>query len=207
MLGLLSPTEAHAGDLPLEHRPKTLSSKGGYKINPAEQAHRKQVSNEYVTNLKSQENSKLKPGKLIFANKPPEDAPKGEMDIAFGHKITPAERKSGKIYGIPWKKGITYKQAETILRKDIEVHANKAKKYLRKKGANFDRLDPTIQEVLIDYSFTGALTKFPKFVDAVINNDWATIEKEFKRYYTSKGKRKELVRRNKMIKEMLDKTK
>lgn len=44
----------------------------------------------------------------------------GDLTIGYGHKITPKEKSSGKIYGIPFRNGISKKQADKIFNKDLE---------------------------------------------------------------------------------------
>jgi GH24 family phage-related lysozyme (muramidase) len=65
----------------------------------------------------------------------------GKNTIGIGHLITDEEEESGLIYGIPFKKGITEKQAEEIKNKDIEKHDKETDASLKKYG-----LDKTLNE-------------------------------------------------------------
>ena len=154
---------------------------------------------DYLQGLASQENApitKLKEGQLIFPNKPPEDAKRGERDIGFGHKITGDEDRLRMIYGIPFEEGITLRQAYDILGADISIHMNRA---ARKWGDTFYNLPQTAKDILTDYSFTGTLHKFPSFFRALRERDWEGSIKHFERSYTSGGQRVLLTRRNRFI--------
>lgn len=130
---------------------------------------------------------------LIFPNEPPEDS--DTRDIGYGHKITKAEEKSGKVYGIDISKGITESQATQILKKDKSDHEAKAKKLM---GSHWDKLNQSGRDMITDYSFTGVLNKFPKMIEAIKKRDVGGVLKEYKRKYTKDGELVTLGRRNEL---------
>jgi len=163
----------------------------------------KETKGDYLNALAKQENGPLLKSKdLIHPNVPPEKSKAGERDIAFGHKITPSQEKSGKIYGIDYTKGITQEQAKEILKKDYETHKIKTKV---KVGKKFDSLPKVAQDLLVDYSFTGVLHKFPKFTRAILDGDLGGAMKEYERSFTNKeGVKQKMHRRNEFTKGMLE---
>lgn len=157
----------------------------------------------YVNALAQQENgplTMLSPDQLIMPNKAPEDG--GGMDIGFGHKLTGSEKKSGEVYGIDITKGITKNQAYMILNEDTKVHQAQAAAYVGPE--KFDALPPIAQDILTDFSFTGTIDKFPKFVEAVLNGDFATMRDEYERYFKQQGSSVPLRNRNEMMLAMID---
>lgn len=162
-----------------------------------------QETSEYLTGLAAQENNELLSAPddtIIMPNKPPEKS--DTMDIGFGHKITPEEKRKGEIHGIPFDQGVTKAQALEILQQDIEKHKERARKSVGKK---FDNLPQAAQEALVDMSFTGVLSKFPSFKKAIVAGDYAKARKESERSYTTPdGKRKKMDRRNEFMGSILD---
>lgn len=107
--------------------------------------------------------------------------------IAYGHSIVKSEN---------YTRGITEAQAITLLLHDLQVARIRAKSEVDSAyfdGA-FNSLSPKAQEMLTDFTYNlGTLESFPKFVRAVMVDDFPTILREYKRY--SNGK--ELKDRNK----------
>ncbi len=59
------------------------------------------------------------------------------------------------------------------------------------------KLNQKQEEMLTEFAFNlGGLDKFPKFVDAVLRNNWDIVKKEYKRKYTSPTGIKDLHARN-----------
>lgn len=157
--------------------------------------------------------------KLIFKNTPPESekGKKKTWDIGFGHKITDEETKSGKIYGIPYAKGITLAQAKEILKKDflkkekstkafVNGGYKKHKKFLEKMEGvtiKWDDLDATAKLILTDYNFQGVLYKFPSFFKALTTKDYGSAYDEYIRKWRKDGKLVEDKKRNVVTKKML----
>ena len=85
---------------------------------------------------------------------------KGGKTIAYGHKITPEEKKNHTIYGIDFSDGITDKEALIIFRKDVN----------RTAGAlGIEKLDTKLQTVATDVVFRlgVAATKRSSFLRAI----------------------------------------
>lgn len=111
----------------------------------------------------------------------------GNNTIGYGHKITDQELKSGKIYGISFRQGLSDKQVETILDKDIKLHQDKASKYIESTyKVKWESLNQKQRDIFSVYTFNGALSKTDKFVKAVLAKDWKSASKYYKVY--SKGK-------------------
>lgn len=138
-------------------------------------------------------------GSVIKPNVAPED--NGGMDIGFGHKITKEEQASGQIYSIRYSDGITREQALVILENDIRNHYNRARAFVG--ITKFDQLPPAAQQILTDFSFTGALKGFPKFILSIFDKNIAGVLKEYKRYFTSGGQKKPLKKRNKFTLDLI----
>jgi len=111
----------------------------------------------------------------------------GEIAIAYGHNIKPGEN---------FTKGITDQEANRLLEKDIESSKRHVYKDISRYGIS--KLTPEQEEMLIDFDFNiGSVNKFPKLTRAVLNKDWNTVKKEYKRTYVDRsGKKKELRGRN-----------
>ena len=117
----------------------------------------------------------------------------GTPTIAYGHKIT------GR--GSNYANGLTDHEANELLNRDLESakqivyhdihHMFKVK---------LPTLDADKEEMLIDFAYNlGTLDKFPKFVRAVLTNDWKTAAKEYKRTATEKNGNKIDLGRNKVF--------
>lgn len=152
------------------------------------------ITDDFVNYLKTVENS-IKKGFYNGIWKPvraPEN-PKS-LDIGYGHKIKKGENFS---------KGITDAQAVALLKKDIEEAKGKVERYLRQKNLPTN-LNQQQWEMLIDYAFNlGSLDKFPSMTKAVVYGDLASAKKEYKRFATIDGAKRELGRNNDFYKRYL----
>lgn len=102
---------------------------------------------------------------------------KGNSTIGVGHKILPGEEKK-------FAKGLTDKAVHELLRTDVEKHMGRARTYI---DSNFEpgtwrKLEPIKKQMLTDYAFNPGLGKFPKFTNAIVNNDWEKAYAEMNRY-------------------------
>jgi GH24 family phage-related lysozyme (muramidase) len=93
--------------------------------------------------------------------------------------------------------GITDAEAVKLLASDLETSSRAVKSYISSHFGKVD-LDNGQMEMLVEFSFNlGSLSKFPKFVEAVVKKDWQTANKEYKRSYVDgHGQRHELSNRN-----------
>jgi GH24 family phage-related lysozyme (muramidase) len=122
----------------------------------------------------------------------PHASPEGGRDtIAYGHKFqSDAEENQ-------YASGITEQQAFDLLHRDLDIAWNRAASYVKSKhGVELETLSHKQQEMLTEYAFNlGSLNGFPKFTKAVVEEDWDTARKEYKRTYKdTAGKRRELAR-------------
>jgi len=107
----------------------------------------------------------------------------GNDTIGYGHKLTNAELESGTIHGINYKDGLNDDEIETILEKDIVEHEERAARFIQKKyDTKWGDLTNKQQDMLALYEFNGVLSMFPGFTKAVLEEDWETVEKEYKVY-------------------------
>lgn len=133
-----------------------------------------QVTDDFINYIARVENS-INKG---FANNkwyPHKSVEGGSDTIAYGHKLQPGENFAA---------GITQQQAMELLKKDIQIAANRAQIIVNKTygpGA-WERLDNKKKEMLVDFAFNGVLSKFPKFMQGVILNLPNQIKTEYKRY-------------------------
>lgn len=152
--------------------------------------------NEFLEYIKLAENaSLLKEGKDAVHR-----SPEGGNDtVGYGHKLTDAEKKAGKVYGIALK-DINAQNAEKILMMDL---MKRDKALSARLGKKYDSLDQKRKEMLLDMEFNvGTVEKeFPEFTKAVFKNDMPSALKESKRFYKEENSDKpvELTRRNKLF--------
>jgi len=163
------------------------------------------VSNEsyqsFSSQLKSSENSSNKgydkKKKLWF---PFDVGVNEEKNIGWGINMSTFSDEDKKRMS----KGVTSEEIEDIFNKRISKHLNKSKEKITEMGGDWDSLPDNAKLALADFSYNlGSLNKFPKFTQAIIDNDLETAKKEYKRYYTDKGVKKEMTSRNKDIYEMI----
>ena len=123
-------------------------------------------------------------------------SPEGGNDtIGYGHKLLNSELEQSA-------KGLTDNEIDDLLLEDLHTASNVAYTVLSQHfNANFDDLCVNSQEMLIDFAYNlggNGLRKFPKFINAVIDDNTEIMSQEYKRYYTSgNGVKKELEQRNK----------
>jgi len=158
-----------------------------------QQADQFRVTPELIKFIKYSENA----GKEGFENGkwlPHKSYEGGSPTIAYGHKLKRGEDFSN---------GISEREALNLLHQDIKTAWKLADSQLKSKyGSGMNALPLIKQEIFVDYAFNlGTLIKggskgFPKFVQAVIDNDKAGINKE----YIRKANGKPLTRRNTLMK-------
>ena len=146
---------------------------------PAIHAQDQEFSPDFIKYIKTVENSILagfdKQNKLWF---PYEDI--AGWHIAYGHKL-----KETKISS--FEEGISQKEANALLIHDLHLAKIRVHDYIRNTYKADILLSEKQEEMLTDFSFSlGGLEKFPKFVDAVLKEDWDTVKKEYIR--SSAGK-------------------
>ena len=100
---------------------------------------------------------------------------KGIWTIGYGHA------KTGDSKVKPGLK-ISEKKARELLKKDLVKFESQVRNYISRKFPGKVMNNHQIQ-MLTDFAFNlGDLDKFPKFVKAVVNQDWETAKKNYKRY-------------------------
>lgn len=96
--------------------------------------------------------------------------------IGYGHKLRPGDNFS---------KGISEADAIRLLNQDLNIARDKARKEVDASyGLGlFAQLPLKSQEMLTDFVYNlGSLRSFPKFTRAVLTNDVATMNLEYKRF-------------------------
>lgn len=152
--------------------------------------------NEFLEYIKLAENAPLLKEGKDAVHRSPEG---GNDTVGFGHKLTDAEKKAGKVYGIALK-DINAQNAEKILMMDL---MKRDKALSARLGKKYDSLDQKRKEMLLDMEFNvgNVERRFPAFTTAVISGDMENAQKEAKRYYTPEGSKApvELTRRNELF--------
>ena len=148
-------------------------------------------SEGFLNYIKKAENAPLF---LSGTNATRHKSPEGGLDtIGYGHKLTAEEIESGKVYGYDINT-LNKNQANTIFLRDLE---EKNKILTNKLGTSYTELDPKRKQMLLDIQFNvkGGIDSFPKFTEAVLDNDINTMQEEYKRYFKNKqGEYQELAR-------------
>jgi len=109
--------------------------------------------------------------KLWFPHKSVEG---GFPTIGYGHKI----KSNHELETI--KNGISDKDVENLLKSDLMVANKRVREYIKNKYKVDITLTQKQNEMLIDFAFNlGGLEKFPKFVDAVLKNQWDIVKSEY----------------------------
>lgn len=93
----------------------------------------------------------------------------GTDTIGYGHKLTGAEIRASKIYGINYKEGLTDEMATYIMRKDVEVAEEDADRLF----PGYADVSSDVYKLLTDMSYNMGGSRLSKF-------------KETKRYYSDK---------------------
>ena len=131
-------------------------------------------------------------------------SPEGGLDtIGFGHKLTLAEVRAGKVYDI-YLSDLDIDAAHRILEKDVRRHESLVRLNGYRNGYTYDNLDEVRAEMLVEMNFNvgDVYRKFPSFTKAVYANDRDGMLAEYERsYLRSDGKRVLLEKRNRMFKE------
>lgn len=103
----------------------------------------------------------------------------GGEAIGFGHRITPAEMKSGMINiqgeRVSFREGLSDQQVDALFQQDVQKHANAANKIIEKKG--LENLPPEIKDVIFQMVYqmgaSGVANGWPSFFKALKNQDYA----------------------------------
>lgn len=168
---------------------KSDITKEGMDVPPAQIQASNTLSKEFISYIKSVENG----AKVGFKNGMwyPHNSPEGGLPtIAYGHKVSSTSELKTVI------NGISDADAERLLKHDLETARKKVYDDIKSMFDVQIPLDQRQEEMLTDFTFNlGTLKGFPKFVKAVLNKDWATVNKEYKRTFKDKdGTRHELGR-------------
>jgi len=100
----------------------------------------------------------------------------GMITIGYGH----AQPKGKSKYKIGQR--ITDAEAEQLLVQDIRDAEAKVNSYIQSNFPNIKKLSLLQKQMLTDFAYNPGLSKFPKFVNAVVTKDWKTANQEYKRY-------------------------
>jgi len=114
----------------------------------------------------------------------------GNRTIAYGHKLTDKERDSKAFAG-----GLSEKQADMLLDKDMAIHLNAFRNEFNKKfgPGSYDKLSLNEKVVGADYHFNGLpVEEFKKFFTAMHQGNVDRMKKEYVRKYTDKKLKKKL---------------
>lgn len=137
-------------------------------------------SKEFLDYIKSAENLNKKgyKGGVWY---PHASAEGGKPTIGYGHKIKDkAELKR-------LKSGLSDRTVERMLLSDLEHAKRQVYKDIEQMFGVKVPLDTKQEEILTDYAFNlGNIQGFPKFVRAVVDKDWETAGKEYKRFAGNK---------------------
>lgn len=136
-----------------------------------------EIPETYYTQLMQQENS-IKKGFKDQKYYPYESLEGGNATVAYGHKLTNEEVKSGK-----YKNGLTEKEARDLMIQDVVEHKTRANESYDKvygQGA-FDKLSPEMKLVTVDFVYNGIpVSEFPKFFGAT-NDYFSSTDPEVRR--------------------------
>lgn len=111
---------------------------------------------------------------------------RGEIDIGYGHKLSSTDLRTAR-------NGLTTNEVNRLLVSDIMKAKALVDAQLKNAGIRSTTLSAHQIEMLVDFAYNGVLSKFPKFMTAVINNDVVGMKREYKRYYNGGT---ELAKRN-----------
>ncbi|RKY55398.1 MAG: hypothetical protein DRP93_03395, partial [Candidatus Neomarinimicrobiota bacterium] len=99
----------------------------------------------------------------------------GTPTVAYGHKLDAAEIKSGEIYGINFKDGLTDDEAEKIFQIDKREHLDRAKKMIPK----YDTLSVNLQDQLMFATYRGSLGGSPAARKLINDGEYEKAADEF----------------------------
>lgn len=136
--------------------------------------------------------------------KPHTSAEGGTPTIGYGTKLTQPEYESGKIKlnnkEVDWIKGLTEEEVQMLKNQDIQYAQSKAKAYIDNTygSGTFNKMPQTSQMLATDYTYNlGNLNTYPKFTEALVNNDIDGMKKEYSRSWTdTSGNKQPLKYRN-----------
>ena len=118
----------------------------------------------------------------------------GSDTLAYGHKLTEQEVKSGKVkIGgklVDYKEGLTEEQAKAQLSQNIESHKKKV------NVKDFDKLPDKYQKVLVNIAFNVGSVKesgWPSLLDAMRKGDDKKVRKEMLTSYKDKAGKKHIL--------------
>jgi hypothetical protein len=166
---------------------------------------------KYIEELKALENGIRKGfrnGKW-YPHKSVEDG--GTQTVAYGHLLTKDDVASKRF-----DRGISEDEATAMLKEDIANSEAVARTSFDKRfgSGSFDALPPNMQTVVVDYTYNGVGSKFPKMFShineyakatdpALKQNHLDGAMAEHKRHYTAGGKKKELTARNEFTSDLM----
>jgi 8-oxo-dGTP diphosphatase len=155
-------------------------------------------SKEFVDYMKSVENLNrvgFKGGKWY----PHASVEGGLPTIGYGHKI------KDKFELERFQRGLSDGAVERMFLADLASAKRKAYIEIKNMFGVQVPLDARQEEILVDYTFNlGTLKGFPKLVKAVLNKDWATVSKEYKRSAGGKELGRNKAFSNRYLKESSD---
>ena len=156
--------------------------------NNIQQASTNALSSDFINYIKFVENGQKvgydKVKKLWFPHKSQEG---GFPTIGYGHKIQSEHELEA------FKKGISDSSVESLLKSDLTIANKHVHEYIKSRYKVDVMLTQKQNEMLTDFAFNlGGLKKFPKFVDAVLRNQWDIVKRE----YIRKSGGKDLTGRN-----------
>ena len=162
---------------------------------------RMSTENSFVKTLAVVENNKNLPFEESGWNSKtnlwtPHSSLEGGTDtLAYGHKLTKQEVKSGIVYindrAVVYKNGISNELAYDLLRQDMTIK----QEGLRKNIKDYDQLPKKYQLVLTNIAFNvGSVTEdsFPKLLKAIRNNNDALVRKEMLTSYVNDETKKRI---------------
>jgi GH24 family phage-related lysozyme (muramidase) len=164
------------------------------------------ATSDFINYVKSTENAGKSGYNVKLKKWFPHKSPEGGLDtIGYGHKFKDTTEQEKYR-----KNGATDAEVTDML--SIDLAKAKLAVDSNLKDMKISPTKPLSQEqmeMLIDFAYNlGNVKGFPKFVKAVVSEDWKTAKNEYKRKYkTSTGKIKELDRRNKLFFDKYLKTK
>lgn len=193
-LGLASLTGATAADTGITF---SSPSRTAAKISPSPT-----YNPSFIQEVKDAENSVMsgwKNNKFY-----PYVSPEGGTDtIGYGHKLLDKEVRSGKF-----RSGLTESEATALLLKDLRHSEDRLRRHLKDKfNVKYDQLYLNQKQILLDFTFNigNVTTKFPKFVQHVLDNNKAGMLKEYKRKYRdAKGVMRPISDRNERTRKFIE---
>ena len=110
---------------------------------------------------------------------------KGGYSIGIGHYITPEENKSGRIYGVNFRDGLSTREMDYIFKKDLKSKID----VVRETLPDFDSYSDDIQNQFVGANFRGSFLQSPKTISLIKQKRYKDASNEFlnnKEYRTTK---------------------